>query len=388
MRRRAPTYLASSWRSIRPPAMTPTLFLVGATHRTAPFGFREKLALGPEGEAALAAELRLIPSLGEFVILNTCNRVEIYGVALAPQTASAVPASFCALRHVEPAEFARFGFTLVGRAAVEHLLTVSAGLDSQILGETEIFGQVKRAYAAAQTRGSVGPLLNRLFQKAFQAAKHVRTHTGVTTGQISVANIAVELALTVFGDVKDAKILLLGAGEMAEKSARAFQSRGATQLTVASRRLDPAESLAARFSGNVIAFTDRDQRLAEFDIVVCSTAATTTVISRDAVRAAMDQRRARPLLFIDLAMPRDVDAAVSDIDNVFLYNLDDLARVAAKNRQSRRTEAEAGRLTLATRTLAIWSVLQVQIATLAAAPAQPSNEHLPVLDGSRRAPAF
>jgi glutamyl-tRNA reductase len=342
-----------------------TLFLVGATHRTAPFGFREKLALGAEAEALLAAELTGLPGLREFAVLNTCNRVEIYGVATNPQIAREVAATFCGLRQVDPAEFARFGFSFSGHEAVAHLLQVASGLDSQILGETEIFGQVKRAYATAQTRHSAGPILNRLFQKAFQAAKHVRTNTGVTTGQVSVANVAVDLATNVFGDVASTRILILGAGEMAEKSATAFQSRGALHLVVASRHLERAEALAHTLRAAAVPFAQREAQLAHADIVVCSTSSPETIVSLAATRDAMSLRPSRPLLFIDLAMPRDVDTGVAELENVFLYNLDDLAAVAAKNRQARLVHAEAGRLALAPRADALWLQLQLQLATLA-----------------------
>jgi glutamyl-tRNA reductase len=367
--------------------MLPTLFLVGATHRTAPFSFREKLALGAEGEATLAAELRRVNALQEFVILNTCNRVEIYGVASNPQAERSAAAAFCGLRHVETAEFERFGFTFSGEDAVEHLLSVSAGLDSQIVGETEIFGQVKRAYATAQTRGTAGPILNRLFQKAFQAAKHVRTHTGISTGQVSIANIAVDLAQTVFGGLSESRILLLGVGEMGEKSARAFQSRGAAHVTVANRHRERADVLAGGLGADVIPFENRDDCLSNYDVIVCSTSAPGTVISRDAVGRAMEKRRGRPTLFIDLAMPRDVEASVADLPNVFLYNLDDLAEVAAKNRQARRAEADAGRLALVTRTSAIWSVLQLQFATLAAEPSRPAPQRSIATGASLGVPA-
>ncbi len=346
----------------------PTLFLVGATHRTAPFAFREKLALGLEGEAAFAAELTRLTSVREFVILNTCNRVEIYGVATRETTGREVVAAFCNLRHVDPQDFERFGFLLSGRAAVEHLLQVAAGLDSQMLGETEIFGQVKRAYATAQTRQSAGPILNRLFQKTFQAAKHVRTHTGISKGEVSVANVAVDLALTVFGDLTNRRLLVLGAGEMAEKSARAFQSRGAEAITVASRRLEHAGALAASLGGTAVAFEAREQQLAQFDIVVCSTASPTTVLSAAAVRTALAQRGSHPLLLIDLAMPRDVEAGVGALENAFLYNLDDLAKIAAENRQARLVEAEAGRQTLTVRADALWGQLQLQLVAVAAEP--------------------
>jgi glutamyl-tRNA reductase len=339
-----------------------TLFLVGVTHRTAPFGFREKLALGTEREAALAAELARLGTISEFVILNTCNRVEIYGVAQHPAAARQASAAFCALRGINLEDFERFGFVLEQRAAVSHLLHVASGLDSQILGETEIFGQVKRAYAVAQTRHSAGPILNRLFQKAFQAAKHVRSNTGVTTGQVSVANVGVDIALAVFGDLHAAKILLLGAGEMGEKSARAFQSRGARHLAVANRNLERAALLADSLGAATLPFEDREAQLGDYDIIVCSTAAPTTVVSAAAVQRAIAHRKSRPLLLIDLAMPRDVDSAVAGLPNVFLYNLDNLADVAAKNRQARLVEAEAGKVALAPRIESLWCALQGQMA--------------------------
>jgi len=339
----------------------PSLFLVGVTHRTASFGFREKLSLGSEMEAALAAELTRLRSVGEFAVLNTCNRVEIYGVALESHACRQASAAFCSLRHVDPADFARFGFVLQGREVVDHLLQVAAGLDSQILGETEIFGQVKKAYATAQTRHSTGPILNRLFQKAFQAAKHVRTNTGVTTGQVSVANVAVDLALTVFGDVSEARILLIGAGEMGEKSARAFQSRGAKKVHVASRHLERATSLCQALGAEAHPFEDRESELAQADIVVCSTSSPGTILSLGAVQSAMARRKSRPLLLVDLAMPRDVDAAAAGLENVFLYNLDDLAKIAADNRRARCAEAEAGKLALVPRIDSLWNVLQLQL---------------------------
>ena len=339
----------------------PTLFLVGATHRTASFGFREKLALGQEAEAGLAQELAGLRSLREFVILNTCNRVEIYGVATHEGVPDQVAAAFCARQHVNPAEFVRFGFAWKDRDMVQHLLEVASGLDSQILGETEIFGQVKRAYATAQTRGSVGAVLNRLFQKAFQSAKHVRSTTAITEGQVSVANVGVDLALSIFGGLADARVLLVGAGEMGEKSGRAFQSRGVRNIAVASRHLERAAELAADLGGRALPFEEREACLAEADIVVCSTAAPTTVLSVAAVREAMKSRSARPLFLVDLAMPRDIEAAAGALENVFLYNLDDLAAVAEKNRQARLVEADRGRQVLAPRTEALWQQLQVQL---------------------------
>ncbi len=346
---------------------TAALFLVGASHRTAPFEFREKLALGPEAEAGFALELAAMGSVREFAVLNTCNRVEIYGVAMDDGAVGQVVEAFCARQHVDPRQFGRFGFVAGGLDVVQHLFEVASGLDSQMLGETEIFGQVKRAYAAAQARGTVRAILNRLFQKAFQAAKHVRTNTAVTAGQVSVASVAVDLAADIFGSLETAKVLLLGAGEMGRKSGRAFASRGARDMTVSSRRLETAGRLASELGAGVLPFEDREARLAEWDIVVCSTAAPGTVISAAAVRAAMRERAARPILFVDLAMPRDVDASVADTANLYLYNLDDLARIAERNRLARIAEAKRGRTVLLERADAVWPQLRAQLASAVAA---------------------
>ena len=314
-----------------------TLFLVGATHRTAPLGLRERLALSAATETALSTDLDAMPALQEFVILNTCNRVEIYGVGDASQQ-SKVAAAFCARQGFDLSEFERLRLELTGRDVVDHLLAVSSGLDSQMLGENEIFGQVKKAFQNAQARGSAGPVLNRIFQKAFQAAKHVRTHTAITSGLVSVGNVAVDLAVSVFGELNKARVLLLGAGEIGLKSGRAFGSRGPASLAVASRRLDRAQEVATELNAQALPFEEAMASLGQFDVVVCSTSAPSTVISSAMVQSAMRQRRDRPLFFIDVALPRDVDADVASLENVFLYNLDDLAKISAENRCARQAE--------------------------------------------------
>ena len=341
------------------------LFVVGTTHHRAPLAVREKLSLGAESASALQAEIAAIEGLREFAILNTCNRVEFYGVAATPDAAARVSAVFCARQNFDASEFAKICLSLRGRDAVQHLLEVAAGLDSQMLGETEIFGQVKDAYAAAQADGTTGPVLNRVFQKSFHAAKHVRTHTAITEGHVSVANVAVDLALNIFGDLGAARILLLGAGEIGEKTARAFQSRGAAALTVASRRFERAMELATTLGASAMPFEQRVARLAEYDVVVCATAAPDIVISLPAAKAAMHRRPARPLFFIDQALPRDVDPAVAELDNVFLYNLDDLARIAEENRAAREAEIEKCRAIVAEKSEAVWRQIAPQIEALA-----------------------
>jgi glutamyl-tRNA reductase len=331
------------------------LFLVGATHRTAPLGLREKLALSVANEAVLAADLKALPGLAEFVILNTCNRVEIYGVGENERQAAQVTAAFCVRQGFAPEEFDRIKLGLVGRATVEHLLEVASGLDSQMIGENEIFGQVKKAFLTAQGRGSAGPVLNRIFQKAFQAAKHVRTHTGITAGLVSVSNVAVEVALRIFGKLDETKVLLLGAGDIGLKSGRAFRSRSPGLLVVASRRLERASEAAAELGATAVSFEDALARLGEFDVVVCSTSCPDAIISPERAAAAMQQRQGRPMFFIDAAMPRDVDADVTALKNVFVYNLDDLAKIAAENRAARESEIIRCRAILAERTATLWA---------------------------------
>jgi glutamyl-tRNA reductase len=336
--------------------MTPReLFLLGATHRTAPLGWRERLSLSTEHEALLAAELAALPGLGEFVILNTCNRVEIYGVGAHAGVREQVMAAFCDRQGIAPAEFARLCLDLTGEAAVRHLLEVASGVDSQIVGENEIFGQVKKAYQVAQTRGSSKAILNRVFQKAFQAAKHVRTETSISAGLVSVANVAVELTSGIFGRLDDARLLLLGAGEIGVKSGRAFRSRTPAALTVASRRLEHAQEVATELAGAALPLEQALATLADFDVVVCSTSAPTTVVTRAMVQAAMKLRADRPLFFIDLAMPRDVEEGVGTLENVFLYNLDDLAKIAAENRSARRAEIARCHEILEQKAAALWA---------------------------------
>ncbi len=342
-----------------PPRMNAgELFLIGATHRTAPLELRERLALSAANEVILAAELKALPGLREFVILNTCNRLEIYGVAAHRGLRDRVAAVFCARQGFALSEFERLRLERSHGAVLQHLLSVASGLDSQMLGENEIFGQVKKAYLTAQTRGSAGPVLNRVFQKAFQAAKQVRTETSISAGLVSVANVAVELAVSVFGELGAARVLLLGAGDIGLKSGRAFRSRGPASLTVASRRLEHAQEVATELAASALAFEDAMANLANFDVVVCSTAAPTTILSPAHVAAAMRQRGGRPLFFIDVALPRDIEAAVGALENVFLYNLDDLAKISSENRTARQAEIVRCEAILAEKSAALWALVE------------------------------
>jgi glutamyl-tRNA reductase len=344
------------------------LFVVGASHRQASLEVRERLAV--TSEEALRADLATVPGLREFAVLSTCNRVEFYGVGADADAVASVQAAYCARQRFDAAEYERIRFRLTGRDAALHLFEVASGLDSQLVGENEIFGQVKEAYAAAQAFGSTGAILNRVFQKAFQAAKHVRTHTGISSGRVSVANVAVDLACNIFGNLAGARVLVLGTGEIGEGTARAFRSRGAADLAVAGRRAERAAEVASVLGAAMVRFDERDSRLADYDIVVCSTAAPAAVLGAAAVAAAMRQRPARPLLLIDMAVPRDVEASAADLQNVFLYNLDDLARIAEENRAAREAEIARCRELLADRADGLWRQVQPHLSAAGVAAAR------------------
>jgi glutamyl-tRNA reductase len=351
---------------------SPTLFALGASHHTTPIELREKLALTADKMALFCARLNELGGLREYAVINTCNRVEFYGVADAAETVEQLQREFCAFQGFSDVEFLAIRQHALNRDAIQHLLEVSSGLDSQMLGETEILGQVKDAYAAAQARRSTGPILNRVFQKNFQYAKHVRTHTAITEGQISVANVAVDLATKIFGALADAHILLLGAGEIGDKTAKAFQSRGARSLTVASRRLERAQELAHTLGATALPFEQWATQLSDFDIVVCSTAAPQVVVTSETIRAAMKKRPARPLFLIDLALPRDVAPSAAEQENVFLYNLDDLAKIAEENLAARTAEVKRAREILTEKANALWAKLASEVS--ASARARPPSD--------------
>jgi len=332
----------------------PTLFLLGASHHTAPLAVREKLALDDARAAALAEKLRQTPGVGEFALLNTCNRVEIYGVSRDAATLAALRASVAETTGCSPAEIEDVLRLRQNHDVISHLFSVASGLDSQIVGETEILGQVKGAYEAALARQWTGPVLNRVFQKTFQAAKHIRTHTGIGEGQISIASVAVDLAGKIFGDLSPVNILVVGAGDIGVKTVQAFQSRGAKSITVASRTLSKAEEAAAAAGGWAASLAELPEVLAAADIVASSTSAPGLVVTRELVAAAMKRRAARPLFLIDLALPRDIDPEAAKLANVYLYNLDDLAEIAEENLAQREAEVARCRAIVAERTAALW----------------------------------
>ncbi len=338
-------------------AESPQLFLLGSSHRTAPLEVRESFALNTDSAERLYSQLKESAGLSECLILNTCNRVEIYGVATGPESRTHLEESLRRSHGFDTAAFIQHGFWLTGEEVVRHAFEVAAGLDSQMVGETEILGQIKSSYAGAAATAATGPVLNRLFQKCFQAAKWARTHTGIGRGQVSIGNIAAELAQRVCGELQDVSVLLVGTGEVAEKTVQALVSRGASRVSVAGRNLIKARQLADAFEGSCVGLVDVPRVLTYHDIVICSTASEEPLLRKSEVSPALKKRPTRPLFAIDLALPRDIESAVGKLSNVYLYNLDDLAAIANENLKAREAEVEKARHALLERARHLWTHL-------------------------------
>jgi glutamyl-tRNA reductase len=310
------------------------LFCVGISHHTANVETRERYA-GGAGEAELLAT----GIWKEALILSTCNRVEIYGASERPVATEEIKS---ALWHSqaqvdETDAFYRYD----GEACARHLFRVVAGLDSMVIGETEIFGQAKKAYETARARGSAGSLLHRLFQRAFRVAKQVRSSTDITRGAVSVGSVAVELAGRIFGDLRDRSVLILGAGETSERTARALASRGVADLRVTNRSLERAESLAALVQGRTVPFEHWTRQCQEVDILISSTSADEPLLTPEVLAPMLHGRADRPLFVIDIAVPRDVAPEVNDMEGVYLYDIDSLQSIADQSLAMRHQQISA-----------------------------------------------
>ncbi|HEX8743215.1 MAG TPA: glutamyl-tRNA reductase [Thermoleophilaceae bacterium] len=324
--------------------MSAALLAIGASHKTAQLALRERLAL-PEGRAAhVLREIVSHDVIREAVAISTCNRTELYMVVGDPVEAESA-ALGCISRQVgmRPTELIGSIYSLRDDEAVRHLFEVAAGLDSMIVGEAEVLGQVKRAYELALVEGATGPIANRLFRDAIAAGKRVRTETALGRAHDSVSSVAVDLARSVLGDLAARTVLVIGAGETAELTARALHQRGADTVFVANRRYDRAIGLAQRFGGTAVRFEDLPGRLLASDIVVSSTASPHQIVGREELAEVMAQREGRRLLIIDIAVPRDIDASVRDVPGVALYDMDDLQREAARNLSVQEAEAARAR---------------------------------------------
>jgi glutamyl-tRNA reductase len=314
------------------------IHVIGISHRTSPVAMRERFAIGDAEVPGLLGQLRDRGLAEEAVVLSTCNRVEVYAATTEDHPPALVQlrqflVETCAYDGPLGDEF----YLLREPDSLEHLFKVACGLDSMVLGETEILGQLKRAYELALQHGHTGPRLNKAFQRAFQAAKQVRTETNIQRGNISVASVAVDLAEKVFASLEGRQVMVVGTGDTSERTARALVGRGAQQVIVANRTYDRAVSLAEELGGRAVSFHDWGAEFERIDILISSTAAPHYILLHDQL-APLVRRRNRPLLLIDIAVPRDIDPEVNGLENVYLYNVDDLQAIAQDCLRQRRDE--------------------------------------------------
>ena len=306
-----------------------SIVVVGLSHRSAPVALRERFAFTEARVPDALRELREAGLTTEGVVLSTCNRVEIYAATpLPPEQAFVEIRRFLILQHAFEGALGDELYTLAEPHSLRHLFKVAAGLDSMVIGETEIFGQLKKAYDLAFTHQHTGALLNKAFQRAFNVAKHIRTATNIQRGSVSVMSAAVELAEKIFSSLAEHEVLVIGAGETSEKTARALQSRGVKRITVTNRTPDRAAALAALLGARTVPFEQWPDEFEHIDIAISCTAAPQPILDRARLEPLMKRRKHRPLLLIDIAVPRDIDPAVNALDNVYLYNVDDLQSIA------------------------------------------------------------
>ncbi len=341
--------------------------LIGLSHHTSPVALRERFAFTESEATDALAKLRGAGLAREGVILSTCNRVELYAAVARPETATlAALGEFLAKHRGQPVPAGDELRLLSEPDSITHLFRVACGLESMVLGETEVLGQLKKAYDVALRHQHTGPELNRAFQKAFNVAKCVRTETNIQRGNISVASVAVDLAERIFDTLGDRPVLVIGAGDTSEKTARALLSRGAREITVTNRSPERASALAATLGGRAVPFADWTRELLRVDIVISSTAAPSYVLHRAALAPLLKERRHRPLLLIDIAVPRNLDPALNDLDNVYLYNIDDLQAIADDSLQQRREEISRCE-----------ALIRERVAALLRAPTSPSPPRSP-----------
>ena len=310
-----------------------SLYTLGLNHTTAPLDVRERVAFAPDQLSGALRELTSKRMVKEAAILSTCNRTEVYFHGGEPTPVARWLESAHALA---PATLAPYVYTLNADRAVSHAFRVASGLDSQVLGEPQILGQMKQAVRQAEAAGSLGLVLNRLFQRTFAVAKDVRTHTDIGSASISMAAAAVKLADRIFPSLAEQRLLLVGAGEMIELAATHFAARKPRSITVANRTLERGHKLAHRLGANAITLTEMNERLAQFDAIVTCTASTLPIIGKGTLERVVKARKHAPILIVDLGVPRDVEAEAAALDDVFLYSVDDLAEIVKDNLSIRR----------------------------------------------------
>jgi glutamyl-tRNA reductase len=317
------------------------LFLIGVSHRTAPVDLRERLDFSSRDVGAAVEALATRSSAAESVVLSTCNRSEIYVASASPSRAREEIVEFLTQYHALPADaFTPHLFSFGDAAAAQHLFRVAAGLDSLVVGEPQILGQVKGAFQAAAERRCTGPVLSKLFHWSFAVGKRVRSETALGEGAVSISFAAVALARKIFGRLAGRKVLVVGAGEISTLTAQHLRAQGVGEIAIASRTAAHAETLASAVGGRAIPWEQFPEALAGSDIVLTATGSQRPIITRAHVEAATRRRRRDPLFIIDVAVPRDVEASVGDLEQVFLYNVDDLQTVVQENLSRREAEIE------------------------------------------------
>jgi len=310
----------------------------GLTFEKTAVELREKVAFRASQLPEALAEMKQQLGLREAVLVSTCNRVEYFGATAGPvQAAEAWPA-FLRRFHSIGEDFTPLSFQLTGAPCVEHLFSVASGLKSMVVGETEILGQLKDAYDIARTSGQTGKWLNRLFQSSFAAAKSVRSRTAITRGSVSVGSVAVELAEKIFGDLRGCRVMVIGAGETSERTARSLLSHGVPSILVANRTHERAALLAAQLGGEAVRWEEWEARAVDVDIMISSTSAPHYVLTAEKLEGLLRQRGRRPLFLIDLAVPRDFEPSINLLDDVYLYDIDDLQSIAQSHLRERQTE--------------------------------------------------
>jgi glutamyl-tRNA reductase len=312
------------------------LYTLALNHQTAPLAVRERVVFHVERLVEALAELKS-RFAREAAILSTCNRTELYVAAEAPE---AVAQWLAAYHRFEPGGLEPYLYTLPREQAVRHAFRVAAGLDSMVLGEPQILGQMKEAARTAESAGTLGTVLHKLFQRSFAVAKEVRSTTQVGAASVSMAAAAVKLAARIFPSLKDQSVLFIGAGEMIELCATHFAAQGPAHMTVANRTLERAERLAARVNARAIELKPLAEQLHEYDIVVSCTASSLPILGKGLVERALRARRRRPIFMVDLAVPRDIEPEAGELDDVFLYTVDDLGQIVSANLDSRRSAVE------------------------------------------------
>jgi glutamyl-tRNA reductase len=318
------------------------ILIVGLSHKTAPLDVREKVSFAENILPEAVKELVSCPNVSEGLIVSTCNRVEVY-TAVPKRNMEAAReeiATFLSERHEVPREkLDPHLYILSGEECVQHIFRVASSLDSMVVGEPQILGQVKEAFGCAANAQATGNILNRLLHKAFSVAKRVRSETRIATSAVSISFAAVELAKKIFGELEGKTVMLVGAGEMAELAARHLLGNGVEHILVANRTFENAVKLAEEFGGTAVPFDELQQQMELADIVISSTGAPNIIIDKKMVKSIIKSRRNRPMFFIDIAVPRDIDPAVNQVENAYAYDIDDLEGVVETNIKTRSKEA-------------------------------------------------